>query len=373
MNIIHIVEPFAAGIAVFVRSLTISMPDDFHIIIHGERKKVMPAHEVKLNFNKKNIRFIRWRSAQRAIDPVKDAFALNELYTVLRRLKRKGLVDAVHLHSSKSGLLGRVACRLARIDNVIYTPNGAPFLSAGNRVQRYFYQQMEKLGDRLGGQVVCCSVSEYNEYQKLGIKAVYINNGVSVQRAPEFADQQTDSIFRVVTSGRIEAQKQPKLFNAIAAYFEDMPAIQFTWIGDGPDQHQFTSRNIHVTGWLDTPSVQKVVAGADLYLSTSKYEGLSFAVLEAMALRKPMLLTNCTGNSDIVKNGINGALFTTKGEAVLKILNYYNNPQMLQVMGGYSVEICKKEFDVQHNFKNYRDVYSGSVVSAIINEKWKFS
>jgi hypothetical protein len=74
-----------------------------------------------------------------------------------------------------------------------------------------------------------------------------------------------------------------------------------------------------------------------------------------------------------VKNGINGALFTTKGEAILKILNYYNNPQMLPVMGGYSVEICKKEFDVQHNFKNYRDVYSGSVVSAIRNEKWKFS
>jgi hypothetical protein len=36
MIIVHIVEPFAAGIAVFVKSLTEAMPDDMHIIVHGE-------------------------------------------------------------------------------------------------------------------------------------------------------------------------------------------------------------------------------------------------------------------------------------------------------------------------------------------------
>ena len=132
MIVVHIVEPFAAGIAVFVRSLTEVMPDDIHIVIHGERKNVMTASDVKKNFPKQNVRFIRWRSAQRSIDPVKDIFALTELYTILRRLKRKDLVDAVHLHSSKSGLLGRAACRMAGITNVFYTPNGAPFLSSKN-------------------------------------------------------------------------------------------------------------------------------------------------------------------------------------------------------------------------------------------------
>ena len=41
MVIVHIVEPFAAGIAVFVKSLTEAMPDDVHIVVHGERKKEM--------------------------------------------------------------------------------------------------------------------------------------------------------------------------------------------------------------------------------------------------------------------------------------------------------------------------------------------
>ena len=101
MIVVHIVEPFAAGIAVFVRSLTEVMPDDIHIVIHGERKNVMTASDVKKNFPKQNVRFIRWRSAQRSIDPVKDIFALTELYTILRRLKRKDLVDAVHSIPSK--------------------------------------------------------------------------------------------------------------------------------------------------------------------------------------------------------------------------------------------------------------------------------
>ena len=50
MTIVHVVEPFAAGIAVFVKSLTETMPDDVHIIVHGERKKVIAASEVKKIF-----------------------------------------------------------------------------------------------------------------------------------------------------------------------------------------------------------------------------------------------------------------------------------------------------------------------------------
>src|SRR5947209_10385073 len=146
MIILHVVESFAAGIAGFVRSLTESMPDDTHIIVHGERKQVMSAQEVKRSFPKKNVRFIRWQSATRSISPLKDLQALSELYKIIRRLKKKNLLDVVHLHSSKSGLLGRAACRMAHVQNVIYTPNGAPFLSSNNGFANYIYQQLEKFG-----------------------------------------------------------------------------------------------------------------------------------------------------------------------------------------------------------------------------------
>ena len=49
MTIVHVVEPFAAGVSVFVKYLTETMPDDMHIIIHGERKQVMSAANGKKN------------------------------------------------------------------------------------------------------------------------------------------------------------------------------------------------------------------------------------------------------------------------------------------------------------------------------------
>jgi glycosyltransferase involved in cell wall biosynthesis len=372
MKIIHIVEPFASGVAVFVRSLTEAMPDDLHIVVHGERKELISAAEVKKNFPRQNVRFIKWRSAQRSIDPVRDLLALSELYTILRRLKKKNLVDAVHLHSSKSGILGRAACRMAGINNFIYTPNGASFLSARNKLVRFIYKRLEKLGYCFGGKVVCCSASELAEYVKLGIGAAYINNSINISEDPEKQSRKTGDHFRIVTSGRIENQKNPELFNSIAAYFKDMGQVEFAWIGEGEGKKFLTSENIIVTGWRSSKEVNEEVAGADLYLSTSHYEGLSFGVLEALALRKPVLLSNCTGNRDIVKKGINGGLFNSADDAIVKILQYYNNREMLQVMGNYSGEICRTEFDIKQNFSKYRDLYAGSKTEPANGEKWSF-
>lgn len=372
MIIIHIVEPFAAGIAVFVKSLTEAMPDDVHIVVHGERKKEMTATEVKKNFPNQNVRFIKWRSAKRSIDPFKDLLALAELYKILRRLKDKNLVDAVHLHSSKSGLLGRAACRMAGITNVFYTPNGASFLSARNKLTKYLYQLVEKIGYRMGGNVICCSASELDEYLKLGINAGYVNNGISINESDESVEKKVSNKFRVVTSGRIEKQKNPYLFNAIASYFQDMEQLEFVWIGDGRYKKLFTSKNIKVTGWLDSKEVHSYVSSSDIYLSTSKYEGLSFAVLEALALKKPVLLSNCTGNTDIVKQGINGDLFNNAQEAIVKILHYQNNREMLSVMGNFSAEICNTEFNVKENFKAYRQLYAGLLPKSNKRAKWSF-
>ena len=360
MIIVHIVEPFASGVALFVKSLTDAMPDDMHIIIHGERKEEIAADTVKKKFNNSpGIRFIRWRSATRAISPLKDFLAFAELYQILRKLKKSGMADAVHLHSSKSGFLGRAACRMAGIKNVFYTPNGASFLSARAKWKVLLYRFFEKIGYRLGGKVICSSSSELEEYQAIGIEACYINNGTDVKEKhiPSFKKQ--EKRFRMVTSGRIEEQKNPELFNEIASYFADMPEMEFTWIGEGRQKKYLQSPNIQITGWLPAEHAQELVAAADLYLSTSRYEGLPFAVLEALALKKPVLLSKCTGNSDLVKHGINGSLFKTATTAIMKILQYYNNKEMLKVMGEFSGAICSAEFDGRKNFKLYRSYYAG--------------
>ena len=362
MNIVHVVEPFAAGIATFVKSLTETLSNDRHIVIHGERKPVMSADEVIKSFSINNVQFIRWNYAQREINPLKDVLAVGELYSIFQNLKRKNLVDAVHLHSSKSGILGRAACRMAGITNIVYTPNGASFLSGKNRISNFFYQHLEKIANGFGGQVICCSESEYEEYKRIGINAYYVNNGVNLTK-PVSKQTLKDTRFRIVTTGRIVDQKNPSLFNRIALYFENQHNIEFTWVGDGEmaDKNQLTAGNIHVTGWLPSEEVRNIVANADVYISTSLYEGLSFGVLEALELQKPVLLTNCIGNRDVIKCGINGDYFNNEAEAITKVLQYFNNRSMLKVMGGFSRKLCSEQFDQKRNFTTYRNIYAKNI------------
>lgn len=362
MKIVHVVEPFASGIAVFVKSLVDNLKDDFHIVVHGERPVVMKAVEIKKTFKAGNVQFIRWPSAQREINFKKDIAAFLELYRLLKNLKRENLVDAVHLHSSKSGFIGRLACKLANIKNVVYTPNGAPFLVSRKKIINLFYQLFEKIGAAFGGKVVCCSVSEWDAYKKLGIKAVNINNGVAMSGSSSFRLVKNKlPKFRILTCARITYQKNPALFNEIARQFEHLGQFEFVWVGDGEERHELTANNIIISGWISAKKAKKLINTADVYLSTSNFEGLSFSVLEALLLRKPILLKDCVGNRDVVKNGLNGNLFRSPEEAVLKIIQFANNPRMLPVMGEYSRKFCKEEFDISSTCRKYRHLYEGKI------------
>lgn len=360
MKIVHVVEPFVSGVAVFVKLLVENLPNDQHIIIHGERRDVAPAEVVKKTFPATNVKFIKWRSAQRSINPKKDMLAFFELYHILKRLKKKNLVDAVHLHSSKSGFLGRLACKLTGIDNVVYTPNGAPFLLKERSPVSVLYKMLEKVGSALGGKVVCCSHSEQQVYLSLGIKALNINNGIPVNKNLPDVNIPKGKRFRIVNCARITDQKNPWLFNEIAKQFEDMEQFEFVWVGDGEAREALTSSNIIISGWIPEKKAHEIVSTSDIYLSTSNFEGLSFSVLEALVFKKAVLLTDCVGNKDVVKKGLNGDLFQSAKGAVLKIMQYFNNRKMLSIMGEYSSNYCKQAFNISSTSSMYRNLYNGN-------------
>ena len=227
-----------------------------------------------------------------------------------KRLKKRNHVDAVHLHSSKSGFLGRLACKLARIKTVVYTPNGAPFLVGSNRLINYIYKQLERLGSVFGGQVVCCSPSECEAYQALGIDALNINNGVSIGVPTHVQGKSVRPVshgkFRIVTSGRIVDQKKSCPFQRGGRIFRGVRRVLHSYgVGDGGARGLDDGyKNIVVTGWLTSRETKELIANSQVYMSTAHFEGLPFAVLEALILKKPVLLSDCIGNRDIVHKGL---------------------------------------------------------------------
>jgi glycosyltransferase involved in cell wall biosynthesis len=368
MLIIHIVEPFAAGVATYIKSLTENMVDNTHIIIHGERNNLTAAAEVKKYFPKNNVKFIRWANVQRELNFKKDFNALVRLIRILKRFKN---ADAIHLHSSKAGFLGRIACSILGIENVIYTPNGASFLIDDlSDFKVALYKRLEQFASLFGGRVICTSKSERRAYVNIGIKASYINNGTSILTTEDVKSVKNLNTFRIITAGRIVSQKGPKMFNDLAERFRELDNFEFVWIGDGEDKELLSSSNIRVTGWLTTEEVHNQIKDSDLYLSTSKYEGLPLAVLEAMNLKKCLLLSDCVGNRDLVRSGKNGELFNSVEDAEKKILNLYAYRESIRSMGEYSYELCFHYFNAEKMASSYNDEYrKGPRIKAVAKKK----
>lgn len=351
MTIVHVIES-AGGSADFVLFLVEYLPHHKHFVVHGERT-IGRMEQVKGKFD--NLTSIYWSGASREVNVFKDVLSLINLYKLLKKLNG----DVVHLHSSKAGFLGRIACWLLGKRAVIYTPNGLAFLRKDtSALHRKLYVLYEKFAAKICGQVVACSRSEADALIAEGIPSTFVNNGTRIFDFEQ--DSEPPKIIRIATTGRITRQKDPVLFNAIAHKFADNPSISFIWIGDGELRHHLTSPNIEVTGWVTHDEVISQLHSVDIYLSTAGWEGLPFAVIEAMNMKKPLLLTKCVGNVDLVKTGMNGFLFEEVAEAVTRIEYFVKNPGCLIAFGAQSHAIAEAEFDVTKMAASYEQIYERS-------------
>lgn len=295
------------------------------------------------------VKFTLWPSAQREIRPLKDFKALLEA----RKHIRSARPDFVHCHSSKAGVLGRaVALSLGQQAKLAYSPHGLAFLKLDDPLwKRNLYRRIEWICSKLGGTVVGCSPSEVKALADSGISALLIQNGVAEARA--VPERKYSPPFKIMTVGRITVPKNPVLFNEIALA---MPELSFVWIGDGELREQLTAKNIKVTGWISRDEISSILSEADVYLSTSLWEGLPLAVLEAMANGMPLLLSQCVGNVDLV-DGSNGRLFSGKSEAILKLSEMLADPGQLKEMGAASARLLREGFSIDTTAMAYREFY----------------
>lgn len=351
MKIVHVMECFAGGTFNFLVDLTSELSNEEHIVIYGTNRENTPKNFKDL-FNK-NVKFIEWKTAQREMKPLKDIKALWELYTILKKIEN---IDIIHLHSSKAGFLGRiVSFLLGKSKKTIYTPHAISFLRLDvSSKKRKIFIWMEKFASFFGGKIVACSQSEKEAIEEQGIKNVtFINNGIKplqIEKKENISNKIT-----IISVGRLSIQKNPKLFNDVALEFIDNPDIQFIWCGDGELKSELTSPNIKCTGWIERKELESYLANADIYLSTSLWEGLPLSVLEAMSIGLPVVLSDCVGNRDLVED--NGVLYNNKIEAIKIINDFRENNKLFIFKGKKSKELFFKEFDLKNMSKKYYSLY----------------
>jgi glycosyltransferase involved in cell wall biosynthesis len=349
MKVLHVVEPFSSGIITFIIHLTREIDQYEHIVFHGQRTTEDEEHKVKERFPP-DVKFIKWISVRRNISFWYDVKALVQL---MREVK-KSEYDVIHLHSAKAGFLGRIATKIVKRKQVIYTPNGAPFLRQDvAKWKQAFFLFLEKFANKLNGIVICCSKSESEEYIKRNVNCSYINNGTEICPTERIVH---DDII-IGSMGIATYQKNPKQFNEIAEEFVDKKNVKFIWVGGGELLSVLTSPNITVTGWLNKEETNGWLRKIDIFLSCALWEGLPFAVLEAMNAKCSLLLSDCVGNSDLVIPSENGYLFKNTNQAIKKLELMIKEPQLLQNFGHKSFQYCAQNFDIKSTGKQYESLY----------------
>jgi glycosyltransferase involved in cell wall biosynthesis len=145
----------------------------------------------------------------------------------------------------------------------------------------------------------------------------------------------------VAMVARLHAIKNPALFLEVArAVRERHPDIHFWLVGGGPLATQLDvalaarpDPGIWLTGERD--DVPQLLAAADLALLTSRSEGLSNTVLEAMACGLPVLATDVGGNGELVADGVNGYLLREQaaGPIAERVVQVLQNQKLAEEMG----------------------------------------
>jgi glycosyltransferase involved in cell wall biosynthesis len=351
--IVHVVESFGAGTLSMVSAIVNRQVKDGHTVslVHSVREET-PANWRKL-FDK---RVATCQVAMtRAISPRQDWQCAQALLKILRERRP----HIVHLHSSKAGALGRILSLIYRGPRWYFSPHGLSFLQkAAGRVKNALFLLIEKLLARIPVTFIACSPSEEEQIRRhLSARVALVPNAVDfamIKAAPG-----NGGVLRIGTVGRVTTARNPELFAAVALRLQ-REGIEFLWIGGGDESGEkaLAAAGVKLTGWVDRDAALRHLASLDIYIQTSRWEGLPVAVIEAMGAGLPVIATRVVGNRDLVRDGENGWLVAEDAAAFAAALAPLIADQALRrKLGAQACAYVQRDFGVDRMMAALYRVY----------------
>jgi len=317
------------------------------------------------------IAFERVPELVRHPDPVRDAAALLRLY---RLMHRRGY-HIVHTHTTKAGILGRIAARLARTPIVVHTPHGHAFHDYLSRAGSGALVRMERLLARWTDQIVCLTEAERQDHLRLRIcppeRFTVIHSGVDIDR---FRNARSDGAATRQELGlpcagplvgcvaRLAPVKGVAyLLEAIPRIRAAIPQATIVFVGDGPLRSTLEdrARQLGMDGAVAFLGLRRDVARLlplfDLVVLPSLNEGMGKAAVEALAAGRPVVASRVSGIQDVITDGVTGILVPPADPEALAaaIIRSLGDPVAVQGLGrrgqatvdAYSIEAMIAKID----------------------------
>ena len=300
------------------------------------------------------------RSLFRRIAPLHDLLALHQMWQLIRQ-DRPAIV---HTHSSKAGLLGRLAAWMAKVPIIIHTPHGHVFYGHFGKISSNVFLSVERVMDRITDITVALTQEERDDYIRLNVshaqKLRRVHSGVDIDR---FQNLSTDtrairksfgysSVDKVVAMiGWLLPIKGPDIFlAAIEEVWDKHPETKLLFVGYGDMEAGLRQRlaqtgktdQAHFAGWRD--DIPEILQAIDILVMPSRNEGMGRVAVEAMAAGKPVIASRVGGLKDMVEHGHNGLLFPAGDSHALAqaIIYLLDDPKKAEEFGKAGLRRCLK-------------------------------
>ena len=324
----------------------------------------------------KGVKIVQIPSLLRRISPVNDIRALYDLVRIIKTEKP----DVVHTHTSKAGILGRMAAKIARVPLIVHTPHGHVFFGHFGPILSRIFLWVERLFAPLTDRVVALTDRESRDYMDLdvypGEKLVQIHSGVDIERftqVPVSAVEKKRSLglnqngLVVGFIGWLLPIKGPMhLLKAMEDVWQDHLDTILVFIGKGDLDVDLRAEalkagangRVNFLGWRN--DIDEILPIFDIFVLPSLNEGMGRVLVEAMATGKPIVASNVGGIPDLVKHNHNGLLVPPGDEKALaaSIKQLLDDPEKAKLMGQRGRERCR-QFSLEGMVAKLDNLYEG--------------
>lgn len=294
------------------------------------------------------------------IKPYKDGKTLAQLTHLIREYQP----DLVSTHSSKAGILGRLACKLTQTP-CLFTAHGWAFTEGVPEPKKTIYRNLELIAAPLASRIIC--VSEHD--RQIGINAgmnpqklLTVHNGRPEISKELLAEPSSNNPVSIVMVARFDQQKDHEtLLRAV----KNFPEIQLNLIGDGPqlEEVQHLVQKLNLTDRANflgfCSDVTPYLAKANIFALISHWEGFPRTIIEAMRAGLPIVATDVGGVREAVVDGVTGFCVPSKDIRSLqdRLSKLITSSQLRQEMGRAGRKRYEKEFTFQSMFEKTFQVY----------------
>lgn len=310
----------------------------------------------------------------RPVSPARDFAALSAMTRRFRALKP----DVVHTHSSKAGILGRLAAHRAGVPAIVHTIHGMSFNRTQPWIVRAAYAAAERycakrchaivsVADAMTRQALAAGVGRAEQFETIRSGMVVDEFGprMSADRGRWGFGPDVIVVGTVARLFKNKGYEQLLGIMTLAAARE--PRLRFLWIGDGAHRGAYEAElarrglaeRTRLTGLLPPSEMPAALGAIDILAHTSQWEGLPRAVVQALLMEKPAVCFDIDGAPEVVVPGETGELialadFAGFAEAIVALAK---DADRRTRYGAAGRERCLHEFDYRVMVKRLEALY----------------